>query len=413
MRHCVNRVPKEKEDAWMAETVGEQAVAGTAQAAPIPGLTAIVQAAADAADDVDRNSRFPIEAIEAIRQANLLSCSLPKEFGGGAFSISQLATVARALGAACSSAAMVFAMHHTQALSLTRYGHTGPLAELTSRIAADEALLASATTEATTGGDIRSSTCALVEDRDEVILEKNAPVISYGEHADYIFATARRTLDSPASDQILLACPAADTVLERTSSWDVMGFRGTCSPGYVLKVRTSASHVLPNSYAEILDTTMLPASHTLWAAVWLGIADAALSKARTATREAVRRARGDTTPQAAKLVELTLVHQNFETVVAAGIRTYEEFRQTGASESSMAFTIAMNNLKLTASTAIVDVVVGALQLIGLNGYRNDHPASMDRLLRDSFAPQLMVSNDRIRANNAQLVAAQRGLKGFR
>ena len=40
-----------------------------------------------------------------------------------------------------------------------------------------------------------------------------------------------------------------------------------------------------------------------------------------------------------------------------------------------------------------------------------HPATertASRLLRDAFGPQLMVSNDRIRANNAQLAFAYRG-----
>jgi acyl-CoA dehydrogenase len=50
--------------------------------------------------------------------------------------------------------------HHARALSLAHHAHEGQIARLTSRIAADESLLASATTEITTGGDVRSSTCA-------------------------------------------------------------------------------------------------------------------------------------------------------------------------------------------------------------------------------------------------------------
>jgi acyl-CoA dehydrogenase len=86
---------------------------------------------------------------------------------------------------------------------------------------------------------------------------------------------------------------------------------------------------------------------------------------------------------------------------------YEAFLSSG-SEPTVGFTIAMNNLKLASSTAVADIVTGALQLVGINGYREDHPLSMGRLLRDCFAPQLMVSNDRIRANNAQLILMHRG-----
>jgi acyl-CoA dehydrogenase len=338
----------------------------------------------------------------------LLSCSLPTDLGGRSCGIAELSTIARALGAACSSAGMVFAMHHAQALALAHHANSGEIAELTSTIAANESLLASATTEISTGGDVRSSTCAVVADGDQVVLEKNAPVISYGEYADYICATARRGPASPPNDQVLVVCPVGDTSLELTKPWDVLGFRGTCSPGYILKTRTSRQNVLPVDYSTISESSMLPTSHTLWASVWLGMADAALHKARKATRETVRRTGGQSIPQASKLADLTVMHQSLESHVMRDVQRYEAFLESPETEPTVGFTIAMNNLKLASSTAVVDIAAAALQLIGINGYREDHPLSMGRILRDSFAPQLMVSNDRIRANNAQLVLMHRG-----
>jgi acyl-CoA dehydrogenase len=381
---------------------------GTSAATGLTGLPDVVRIAAAAAEDVDRRARFPHEAVAALKEARLLSSSFPTSIGGGGYRVTQLAAVARGLGSACSSAGMVFAMHHTQALALARHGVDGPIADLTAAISANESLLASATTESTTGGNIGASTCAVHIDGDDVTLEKNAPVISYAEYADYICATARRSPESAASDQVLLVCPAGSTSLERTSTWDVLGFRGTCSPGYQLSTKTVRSHLLPVDYATILAATMLPVSHTLWASVWLGIADAAMTKARKAVRQAARKADGKPVAQAAKLADLTVVHQNFESIVTAGVQRYEGFLDSGASEPTIGFTIAMNNLKLAASTAVIDVVAGALALIGINGYREDHPLSMGRLLRDSYGPQLMVSNDRIRQNNSQLVLAYRG-----
>lgn len=380
----------------------------TRSASSIPGLVAAVRAAAVAADDVDRKARFPIEAVEALRSAKLLSCGLPIELGGRDCRISELAVIARALGRACSAAGMVFAMHQTQALVLAKYARSGPIADLARLISANESLLASATTEVTTGGDIGASTCAVVADGDSVLLEKNAPVISYAEYADYIGATARRNPAAAKNDQVLLLCPAGDTKLERTSTWDTMGFRGTCSPGYLLSTRTSTSNVVPADYASILATTMLPASHTLWAAVWLGIADAAYAKARKTVREAARKAPDKTVPQASLLADLTVTHQSFESMVLHEVERYQALAESDSPEATISFTIAMNNLKIAASTQVIEVVTHALRIIGLNGYREDHKLSMGRLLRDSFGPQLMVSNERIRLNNANLVLAYRG-----
>jgi len=381
---------------------------GALAAMPIPGLVEAVRAAADAADDVDRKARFPIEAVDALKSAKLLSCGLPLELGGRGYRIGDLSVIARALGGACSAAGMVFAMHQTQAFVLAKYGRSGPVADLTRCIAANESLLASATTEITTGGDIGASTCAVIDDGDLVRLDKNAPVISYGEYADYIGATARRGPDAAASDQILLMCPASDTKLERTSSWDTMGFRGTCSPGYLLSARTSPEHIVPADYASILATTMLPASHTLWASVWLGIADAAYAKVRSTVRQAARKSPDKTVPQASLLADLTVTHQSFESMVLHEVERYQALAESGAAEATISFTIAMNNLKIAASTAVIEVVTNALRIVGLNGYREDHKLSMGRLLRDSFGPQLMVSNERIRLNNANLVLAYRG-----
>jgi len=42
------------------------------------------------------------------------------------------------------------------------------------------------------------------------------------------------------------------------------------------------------------------------------------------------------------------------------------------------------------------------------GYRNDSPYSLGRLLRDAQGAALMVNNDRIIANNAQLLLVHRG-----
>lgn len=371
-------------------------------------LDACVSAAAAAADEVDRRARFPVEAVDALRRANYLSCSLPTELGGRSASITELAKVARALGAACSSAAMVFAMHHTQALVLAKYARSGRIAELTSAIAANESLLASATTEITTGGDIGSSTCAVQVCDDTVTLHKNTPVISYGEYADFICATARRTGDSPANDQVLLVCPAADSELERTGTWDVLGFRGTCSPGFILTAQTSRHNIVPQDYASIASTTMVPASHTLWANVWLGIADAAVGKARDAARQAARKSGGKAVPQALSLADLLVQHHAFEAHVLQEVERYDAFHRADSVEPTIGFTLAMNNLKINSSMAVADLVAGALRVVGLNGYREDHPLTMGRLLRDSFAPQLMVSNERIRQINGQLALAHRG-----
>jgi acyl-CoA dehydrogenase len=63
----------------------------------------------------------------------------------------------------------------------------------------------------------------------------------------------------------------------------------------------------------------------------------------------------------------------------------------------------MNNLKVSASQLVVDIVHRALLICGIQGYKNDSPFSLGRHLRDAHSAALMIGNDRILATNASLL----------
>jgi acyl-CoA dehydrogenase len=359
--------------------------------------------AGPAADDVDRKARFPIEAIEAMRSAQMLSVLVPAEYGGGGATFSCVAEAVGALARHCASTAMVYAMHQMQAACLVRHGRTDSLRAFQRAVVERQLLLASATTEVGVGGDIRSSVCAVEHADGRFRLEKNAPVISYGEQADAVLATARRSVDSPPSDQVLVLCTAPGLELEATSGWDTLGFRGTCSLGFVLRAEGVDSLVLDDPFADIASRTMLPVSHVLWASVWLGIAGAAVDRARRFVRADARKNPGTTSPAAVRVAELMTVYQQMEALVGGAARTYDEVCDDPETLSGMGFAIAMNGLKVSASTLVVDIVGRALTICGMAGYREDSPYSMGRLLRDAHGAAVMVNNDRIITNNAQML----------
>src|ERR1700743_1208214 len=128
-----------------------------------PKRTAAVAAAATAdAEDVDRRARFPQKAIDTARTERLLGVQIPKAFGGDGASIFDITDMCYALGRACSSTAMIFAMHQTKVACLVRHGTgSGWHEALMRRVAAEQLLLASSTTEGQNGGNIRSSAAAI------------------------------------------------------------------------------------------------------------------------------------------------------------------------------------------------------------------------------------------------------------
>lgn len=361
------------------------------------------------ADEVDAGARFPREAIDALKHVRLLGASVPIELGGECLGLVDLSRVAAILGAACSSTGMIFAMHHSQVFSLVRHlGDSQPLTELAGRIAREQLLLASATTEIGIGGDVRSSTC-FVDRRDDIaVLAKNAPVISYGTEADLILVTARRSAESLPDDQVILVCDAASTELEATGGWDTLGMRGTSSRGYRLTARVGVDRLIPDSYETILAESMGPACHTLWAAVWLGMSRAAVETSRRFVQAAARRSIGTVPPGATHLVGLVAELERFEALVAGAARDFDSIGSDREALARIGFVIAVSNLKVTASTLVADIVARALTITGISGFRNDGKFSIARVFRDAQGAAVMVSNDRIIAHTAQLILVQKG-----
>ncbi|OZD10892.1 acyl-CoA dehydrogenase [Rhodococcus sp. 15-649-1-2] len=373
-----------------------------------PTLSDVLAVLREHADSVDRDARFPTESVEAMRGAGLLAAGIPTEFGGGGKSLTDLAHIARSLGAECASSAMIFVMHQSQVLSIVRHGKSDAMIALLQRLAAEQPLVASATTEINIGGDVRTSGCAVEYNGEHITLSKTAPVISYGEYAQFVLATARRSLDSPPSDQVLVVCEKPDVVLTRTGEWNTLGFRGTCSPGFQLEASTTSSNILGDNYGDISAQTMLPAAHVLWGAAWLGIADAAVTKARKSVRKAASRTPGVTPPAALRLAELYVVHEQLVDTVFGAAGKFEAISDSPAELGAIGFAVRINNVKVTASTLVIDIVGKAMQICGISGYRQDGELSIGRHLRDAHGSAIMVSNERILGHNSQLALVYKG-----
>jgi acyl-CoA dehydrogenase len=253
------------------------------------------------------------------------------------------------------------------------------------------------------GGDVRHSVCAVERDGERFRLEKNAPVISYGMAADAILVTARRAPDAQSGDQVLALVRKPDYTLEQTSTWDTLGFRGTCSNGFVLRATAEARQILPAPYAEISAQTMLPVSHIVWSSLWLGIALDATERARNFVRAEARRKPGVTPPSALRLAELSAVLQGFRANLKETVREYAAVMDDREAVSSMGIALRMNNLKIAASQLVVDVVSRALLICGIAGYKCDSKLSLARQLRDAYGAMLMINNDRIYGANASML----------
>jgi acyl-CoA dehydrogenase len=361
----------------------------------------VAAAAASEADAVDREGRFPQAAIDAARAQKLLGIQIPVAFGGHGASIFEITDMCYTLGRACASTAMIFAMHQTKVACLVRHGTGSKWHEtLMRRVAAEQMLLASSTTEGQNGGNIRFSTAAVEHAGAEISLVRNATVISYGAQADGIVTIARRANDAAGSDQVLLAITKDHYTLEKSLEWETLGMRGTCSAGFELKFKGTAEQIFPESYDKIHAQTMTPVAHLCWSSVWAGIAAAAVDRAQAFIRKAARGAGGQMPPGAAHFTAAKMALTKLRAIITSTMDVYATHEHDERALSSLDFQSQVNLLKVEASELAVETVMSAMRACGLSGYRNDGDFSVGRHLRDVLSAPLMINNERILANIA-------------
>jgi acyl-CoA dehydrogenase len=370
-------------------------------------VTVADEHAAPNAAAVDREARFPAETIAALREEQALSAFIPTELGGGGVEFETIASACFELGRRCGASAMVFAMHQIQVISIVRHLDDAPWFEdYLRRVASEQRLIASVTSEVGTGGDMGRSVAALTPVAEGRLgFEKQAPTVSYGQYADDLFVTLRRTPEAEPSDQVTVLAHKDQLELEQTGTWDPLGMRGTCSPGFVVRGEVLPEQILATPFTNVSAESMTPVSHILWSHLWLGISTDAFDRARAFVRAAAKKSPGETPPVAVRLSHLMSELSLLRAEVSSALSDFVEASAEPGRErlTTMVSALRFNNLKIAASEQAPRVCQGALGVCGIVGFKNDTPFSVGRHLRDTMSACLMVANERIHQTNAGLL----------
>ena len=375
-----------------------------APAGPEARAKTVAAVAAQHAGAVDQEARFPHEAMAELRRQGLLGIFVPPELGGEGASLGALADICYALGQACASTGLIYAMHQVKMGCLVRHRKSSPAIEAVLRkVVAGQLLLASSTTEGQAGGNVRSSEAPVVRDGDRLSLERKATVISYGMAADGVVTTARRSPSAAASDQVLLVFLKPEYTLEPIPdrTWNAFGMRGTSSEGFTLRAQGSDANLVPEPYERIHPQTMVPFAHLLWGSVWAGIAAAATARAQAFVRHAFKNSNGQLPPAAGYLTKAVSKLHGLRELLASALRSYEQAMGDERSLTSLEFQSMITLLKVRVSEQACETVLEAMRASGLAGYRNDGDFSIGRHLRDVLSAPIMINNDRILANLAE------------
>jgi alkylation response protein AidB-like acyl-CoA dehydrogenase len=247
--------------------------------------TVRVEAIASGAGDVDRDGRFPAEAVAELARSGLLGLGLPEQYGGLAGGPPEVVGAVEQVAGACASTGMVFVMHLVAAQTLlagTGNEDDGPKGQALRAIARGEHLSTLAYSERGSRGHFWAQVSRAQEADGGVVIDVDKTFATSAGHADsFVLATGAPGEDDPLRTELYLVDGDAPG-LEVAARFDGLGMRGNASaPLRVRGLRVGADRRLggPASGFELMMTATLPHFALGSAACSVGIAQAALDAA--------------------------------------------------------------------------------------------------------------------------------------
>ncbi|WNV85132.1 acyl-CoA dehydrogenase family protein [Umezawaea sp. Da 62-37] len=375
-------------------------------------VEAVLPVLRDHARRVDTDAVFPVEPLRALRRSGLMGLLVPTGHGGLGGGLDDLVRVAADLSGACLSTGMIWAMHCQQVAALAIHGGPELRARLLPRLAAGEVYIASVTSEKVKGGHLLTARAPLHRDEDGIGIDRDAPIVTGGSHADGFLMTMRD--DAAAHDGEVSLVYADREQLTATPaenhSWDPMGMRGTHSGPLHLSGRVDETALVGGrgGFRDVALRTFVPVGHIAWAACWLGAARAALRAVVELVRSPAGRKQFDVDSELLRS-RLARVRLDLDTTAAL---LAQVVRDTGLASDPEApdVQLRLNGLKVHAAERSFAVVDALVEVVGLrHGYLRDGALPLERLFRDLRSASLNYANDRLLAANGALVLVDRSV----
>lgn len=376
----------------------------------------VVPALAAQAAHNDHEACFPAAAVDALRGSGLFGLLVPAEYGGLGGDLGDLAEVAQILAGGCLSTAMIWAMHCQQVDAIVMFGTERLRKEVLPRVAAGEVYIASVTTEPGARANLLTAHTSL-RDRESartVLLERDAPIVTGGAHADGFLVAMRDAPDAAENRTTLVYAARDDLRLECGGGWNPLGMRATQSVGMRLVGEIAVHQIVGGrgNSREVAVQSLIPAAHVGWSACWLGAARSALADVVALIRSPRRPTSLDPRSDlaAARLARVRIDVELVGAYLDQVVREVDTCRAEGRSVDDPATHIHLNTLKIVAAEHTYRAVDRLVELTGLStGYLRDSAVPLERHLRDLRSASLNYSNDRLLVATGALTLLDRAV----
>lgn len=331
----------------------------------------------------DRDGSFPVDDFADLRSAGLFGLLVPVELGGAGAGFADYAEVAYELARGNGATALVFNMHAavTGALSAVDAGIAEMLGVPDSALAARDRFLAGAAAGAwyavansERGAGSRLSKLASQYERVDggYRIKGHKTFCSGAGNCDAYLVAARSAEDPALVSQFLV--PAGAEGLEVEPTWDSLGMRATCSHDLHLDVTVPEDALLGGveGLALVVAEAMPHWMVASYAAVYVGVARAAVDAAVEHAN-----ARG----LAALPAVRSRIGRADAAVSAAHLAVREAARLVDRAPGDSGTRRWVWRAKLLAGTTAAEVAASMLEAAGTSASRRGH--QLERLYRDA------------------------------
>jgi len=334
------------------------------------------------AAEVDRDHRFPQEAIDAAAQSGLLGVLIPRRYGGAGLDALAFALCVEELAQACASTAVIVDVHTSVGTEpILLFGDDEQKSRWLPRLATGELLGAFALTEPASGSDAASLTTTARRNGDGYVLNGTKVFITNIGHAGLYVVFARTGPDEKAAGVTAFLVPADARGVRVGQVFHKMGLHGSPTGELILEdVSVPAANRLgAEGQGFTVAMRALDSGRIGISGQALGIGQAAVDETRALMRD-----RG---------------HEQGDDFTLAEMATRLESARLLAYQAAwlcsrgLPFTRQASMSKLHCTDTAMHVALDALQIAGLEGAASGSP--LERHVRDAKALQIYEGSNQV------------------
>ena len=334
------------------------------------------------AAEVDRDHRFPQEAIDAAAQSGLLGVLIPRRYGGAGLDALAFAICVEELAQACASTAVIVDVHTSVGTEpILLFGDDEQKSRWLPRLATGELLGAFALTEPASGSDAASLTTTARRNGDGYVLNGTKVFITNIGHAGLYVVFARTGPDEKAAGVTAFLVPADARGVRVGQVFHKMGLHGSPTGELILEdVSVPAANRLgAEGQGFTVAMRALDSGRIGISGQALGIGQAAVDETRAFMRDKGHD-QGD---------DFTLADMATR-VESARLLAYQA---AWLCSRGLPFTRQASMSKLHCTDTAMQVALDALQIAGPEGAASGSP--LERHVRDAKALQIYEGSNQV------------------